>query len=123
MSLLYHILPFLWGGDVSKGILKDVVTYVGSLLSEPKIVATNKEVRKLKADNERMKADNERMKADNERMKAEMKRMKAEMKRMKEDNEGVREELREIKALLGDGGDERKASLASKRKRGRQGAS
>ena len=34
-SLLYHILPFLWGGDVSKGVLNDIVTYVGSLLSEP----------------------------------------------------------------------------------------
>ena len=65
-----------------------------------------------------MKEDNERMKEDNERMKAEMKRMNAEMKRMKEVNEGVREELREIKALLGDGGDERKASLTtSNRKR------
>ena len=55
-------------------------------------------------------------------MKAEMKRMNAEMKRMKEVNEGVREELREIKALLGDGGDKRKASSASNRKRGKRGA-
>ena len=38
-SLFYNILPFLWGGDVLKGILNDVVTYVGSLLSEPKIEA------------------------------------------------------------------------------------
>ena len=54
-----------------------------------------------------MKEDNERMKEDNERIK--------------EDNEGVRAELREIKALLGgDGGDERKASLRSKRKRGHE---
>ena len=36
-SLLYHILPFLWGGDVSKGVLNDIVTYIGSLLSEPRI--------------------------------------------------------------------------------------
>ena len=63
------------------------------------------------------------MKEDNERMKAEMKRMNAEMKRMKEVNEGVREELGEIKALLlGDGGDKRKASSASNRKRGKRGA-
>ena len=54
VSLLYHILPFLWGGDVSKGILKDVVTYVGSLLSEPKIVAMNKELKMLKAEVKRV---------------------------------------------------------------------
>ena len=38
-SLLYHILPFVWGGDVSIGVLSDIVTYIGSLLSEPKIDA------------------------------------------------------------------------------------
>ena len=56
-------------------------------------------------------------------MKADNERMKMEVKRVTEDNEGVRTELREIKALLGgNGGDERKASSASKRKRGRRGA-
>ena len=52
-----------------------------------------------------------------------MRELKEDNERMKEDNEGFKAELWEIKALLGgDGGEERKASSTSKRKRGRRGA-
>ena len=131
-SLLYHILPFLWGGDVSKGILKDVVTYVGSLLSEPKIVAIKKELKMLKAEAKRVMEDNESLKAEVKKMRVlkmenDIKIVAAneEVRKSKEDMERMKRELREIKGLLeevaGKGGtDSSFGARRSARKRGRK---
>ena len=32
-SLLYHILPFIWGDNISNGVLHDIVLAVGKLLA------------------------------------------------------------------------------------------
>ena len=76
-TLLYHILPFLWGGKISEGVLKEVVAYVGALLGESKIVSTNKRVEELEAKVQEAERENEAMKRENETMKREIGEIKA----------------------------------------------
>ena len=44
-ALLYHILPFLWGGDISEGILRDTVAHVGKLLGDTGVLATSEGIK------------------------------------------------------------------------------
>ena len=94
-TLLYQILPFLWGDKISKGVLKEVVAYVSALLGESKIVSTNKRVEELEAKVQETEKENETMKRDNETMKREN-------ETMKRDNETMKREFSEIKVLLED---------------------
>ena len=103
-TLLYRILPFLWGGKISEGVLKGVVAEIGRLLSEPKIVSTNKKVRELEDDNRRMKEDHKKMTEKIHNMEKEH----------VEEMNALKEEIKEIKALLASD------SCGGKRKRGQK---
>jgi len=71
-TLLHHILPFLWGGKVSKGVLQEIVASVGVLLGEPRMVA----------------------------MKKKMEKLEGIVKSLTDDNAGVKEYFKEMKAIV-----------------------
>ena len=71
-TLLHHILPFLWGGKVSKGVLQEIVASVGVLLGEPRMVA----------------------------MKKKMEKLEGTVKSLTDDNAGVKEYFKEMKAIV-----------------------
>ena len=73
---MYHILPFMWGDDVSGIILRDVVTKVEKLLygsgRHKRNIATTIDIKGA-----------QELAEENKAMKMEIKRTREELKRLK----------------------------------------